>query len=88
MQAQYGDQVTFIGVAGRDSLDASRDFVEGRGVDAFLHLYDENVEIWRGFGIMDQPAWVLINQDGQTQVIVSTLGVDGITEIVEALIEA
>lgn len=88
MQSQYGDQVTFIGVAGRDSEDAVQSFIVDRGVAGFTHLYDEDLDIWRGFGIPDQPAWVLINGDGTVEVIVSQLGVDGITEVVTALIEA
>ena len=80
--------MTFIGVAGRDSEDAVQNFIVNRGLAAFTHLYDEELEIWRGFGIPDQPAWVLINGDGAVQVIVRQLGVDGITDAVMALIEA
>lgn len=80
--------MVFIGVAGRDSEDAVQNFIVNRGLSSFTHIYDEELEIWRSFGIPDQPAWVLINGDGATQVIVSQLGVDGITEVVNALIDA
>lgn len=56
-------------------------------MSAFTHIYDEDLEIWRRFEIPDQPAWVLINGDGTSQVIVGQLGFDGITEAVETLID-
>lgn len=80
--------MTFIGVAGRDSADSAREFIDGLGVGAFTHLIDLELEIWRAFQISDQPAWAFINNDGTIEVYIGPLGQDGITSAVESLIES
>lgn len=84
----FGDQVTIIGVAGRDDLRDMEEFVSSYGVDGFDHLADEENEIWATFGVTSQPAFVFINDDGTTETLISSLGLDGLTERVEALAAA
>lgn len=88
MQKQFGDQVNFIGVAGRDDLRDMEEFVAETGVDGFDHLADEDSEIWTTYGVTSQPAFVFINDDGSTETLISGLGLDGLTERVEALAAA
>lgn len=86
MQQKYGDEVTFIGVAGRDDADAMTRFVADYGVDAFEHIADFDLELWRYFGITSQPAFVFINDDGSATGRLGALGVERLTERVESLI--
>jgi len=44
--------------------------------------------IWAQYEIRDQPAFALINGDGQTSVFIGPLGVNGLTAAAEALIAA
>ncbi len=85
MQQKFGDQVNIIGVAGRDDLRDMEEFVANNGVEAFDHLADEENEIWATFGVTSQPAFVFINDDGSTETLISSLGLDGLTERIEAL---
>jgi len=86
VQEKYGDEVTFIGVAGRDDADAMSSFVSDYGVDRFPHIADFDLELWRFFGITSQPAFVFINDDGSATGRLGALGVERLTERVETLI--
>ncbi len=88
MQQKFGDQVNIIGVAGRDDLRDMEEFVSERGVGAFDHVADEDSEIWATFGVTSQPAFVFINDDGTTETLISALGLEGLTQRVEALAAA
>lgn len=88
MHELYGDEVTFVGVAGRDEILAINEFVDGRGVSGFTHVFDDRLEVWRAFGVTSQPAWVFIDAAGNTETLIAGLGEDGLRERVEALIAA
>ena len=85
MQQEFGDQVTILGVAGRDDLRDMEEFVAEYGVGGFEHVADEDVEIWEAYGITSQPAFVFINDDGTSETLISALGLEGLTARVEAL---
>ncbi len=76
----------FIGVAGRDGLDAIRDFIDDEDVDAFEHIVDEDGIVWQQFGIASQPAWAFLNQDGEAEVAFGALGEQSLIGRVEDLI--
>ena len=86
MQEQFGTDVNFVGVAGRDDLSEMQAFVEEFGVTAFEHVADMDTEIWRQYGVTSQPAFVFIDDSGEVEVLISSLGEAGLTERVEALI--
>ena len=86
MQQQFGDQVNFIGVAGRDDLRDMEGFITEFGVGGFDHLADEDSEIWTAFGVTSQPAFVFINDGVPSETLISGLGLEGLTERVEALV--
>ena len=85
MQQQFGDQVTILGVAGRDDLRDMEEFVAEFGVGGFEHIADEDVEIWKAYNVTSQPAFVFINDDGTSETLISSLGLEGLTARVEAL---
>lgn len=82
----FGDQVTVIGVAGRGEVSEMEKFVSGRGVDGFEHIADETGAVWAAFGIASQPAVVFLNDDGTSTTHMGAIGIDGLTEGIEALI--
>ncbi len=88
MQQTYGDQVDFIGVAGRDNAAAMAAFVSDYGVGAFPHIADADLQLWREFGITSQPAFVFINDDGTAGGVIGGLGEQRLIEQVKALISS
>lgn len=85
MQQQYGEDVEFIGVAGRDELAAIQDFIETLGVGEFPHAVDESGAIWASFNITTQPSFVFLSDDGTSETYVGALGVEGLSSRLEAL---
>lgn len=70
---RHGDRITFVGMAGHDTDEAHRAFVEEHGLDAMLHVVDEDGGLWSQYGISYQPAWVFIAEDGNTEVVAGGL---------------
>ena len=86
MQRQFDGQVEIIGVAGRDDLGEMQAFVNDTGASGFEHIADSSGDVWAQYGVTSQPAFVFINDDGTTELLVSALGQETLTERVEALI--
>ncbi len=72
------DDVTIVGVAGRDEVGPMQDFVAEHGLGSMTHVVDADGSIWASYGISYQPAWVFIAADGDAAVAAGTLGYDGI----------
>jgi len=82
----FADDVTVIGVGGRDDADSITNWVADNGVDGFDHINDPNVLVWREYGITSQPAFVFINDDGTSELLIGGLGIEGLTDRVQGLI--
>ena len=88
MQQQFGSDVNIIGVGGRDSVEDMQSFITEYEVSGFEHISDEDTQIWFEFGVTSQPAFVFINDDGSSETLISSLGKEGLTERIQALIAA
>ncbi len=86
MQAKYGEDVLVIGVAGRDDLEPIQDFITNLDVGGFNHVADEDLVVWKEYGIRSQPSFAFINDDGVVEVQGGSMGVDGLSERIDALI--
>ena len=86
MQTDYDGQVEIIGIAGRDELPAIQAFVTDLDVGAVTHVVDEELGIWRAYGVSSQPACAFLNDDGTFDVRGGSLGVDGLSERIETLL--
>ncbi len=87
VQAQLGDQVTFLGLPSRsEDVQSMVDFVDETGVGGFEHLIDADGLIWEELGVTDQPAFAFVNDDGTVDVHVGALGGEELTSRLEALI--
>jgi thiol-disulfide isomerase/thioredoxin len=62
---EYGDTVRFIGVAGLDDLGEMEDFVATHDVGHFPHAATEDGELWVHFDVSYQPAWIILDADGE-----------------------
>jgi hypothetical protein len=61
-------------------------FIAEFGLDGFPHTIDESGDLWAGYGVVGQPAWVFIDAEGSAEVVSGSLGEDAIVERIEALI--
>ncbi len=75
-----------MGIAGRADIAEHELFIEDFGLSGIPHVVDPDGSLWRRFGISSQPAWVLIDDDGTTEVISSGLGHEQIQSSVADLI--
>jgi thiol-disulfide isomerase/thioredoxin len=76
--ADLPDDVTVIGIAGRDDVEPMRAFVEEHGLEGITHVVDADGAVWASYGISYQPAWVFVDEAGEAAVAAGALGYDGI----------
>ena len=86
MQQIYGDDVVFVGIAGRGDLDEMVAFVDDGGVGGFDHVVDADGALWQAYGVATQPAWAFVDDGGSLTTALGGLGEEGLTERVEALL--
>lgn len=72
-------------MASRDDADAIRGFVDNYEVQGFEHIIDEGGVIWERYGVVSQPAFAFINDDGTVETNIGAMGLEGLTEAAEAL---
>lgn len=73
-------EVRLIGVAGRGEVSEMKAFVEETGTDSLTHVVDGDGKIWSSFGVFAQPAFAFIDDGGDVEVFVGSLGHDDLTE--------
>ncbi|BCY12557.1 redoxin domain-containing protein [Actinoplanes sp. L3-i22] len=61
---EYGDRLTFLGVAGMGTVKAMHEFVSDMKVGAVTHLNDPKLRIWTKFTIVEQSTYVLLDAAG------------------------
>ena len=63
--AQMPEGVELVGIAGRITSDEEVDeFLDFTGVGDARHIADEDGALWEGFGVVLQPAFLFVNDDG------------------------
>lgn len=73
MQNKYGDEVEFIGVAGKYEREDVEFFIEKFWVDGFPHLIDSDGSIFEAFGITGHPTIAFVDTDGTTDLVVGSV---------------
>ena len=74
-------------MGGRDSVEQMQSFVDRHGLRGFDHLVDEDGSLWERFGIINQPAWVFVDDDGTARTVAGSLDGAGLREELRALAE-
>lgn len=64
MTRQFDGEIRFVGMAGHDSVEAMQEFVDEHELDRFPHVVSEDGSLWQRFEIAYQPAWVVLDADG------------------------
>jgi hypothetical protein len=75
----------FVGVAGRDGLEPINGFIDEYDVGEFEHIVDETGAIWANFEIVSQPSFIFLDASGESTSYLGALGVDGLSERLDAL---
>ncbi|MGZ8583430.1 MAG: TlpA family protein disulfide reductase [Actinomycetota bacterium] len=60
--------MAFVGVPGNDSADAMQAFVDEFGL-GFPQAVTEDGSLWARFGVAYQPAWVFVDNSGETTLV-------------------
>ncbi|MBV6510093.1 MAG: hypothetical protein JJLCMIEE_03213 [Acidimicrobiales bacterium] len=71
-------------MAGGSSTSEYASFVEQFGLGGMPHLTDDS--LWARFGVSAQPAWLFVNQDGRSRLLVTMLGADRLESEIENLL--
>ena len=61
------------------------DFVARHGLEDITHAIDPDGSLWAMYGVSYQPAWALVNQDGEVQVHAGALAGEGLDDALEDL---
>jgi len=52
-------------------------------VQGFDHAVDGSGDIWSFYGIFTQPSFAFINDDGQVEVYLGAMGLEGLSTVIE-----
>jgi hypothetical protein len=63
------NKVPIVGMAGRDSVDAMKEFVDRYDLGVIPHAVDDDGSLWRNVLVRAQPAWVLIDRKGESKIL-------------------
>ena len=85
IQAEYGDRLNILGIAGMGGNEEMHEFVSDLEVGAVPHLDDEPGAIWKKFGITEQSTYVVLDRGGRV-VVSSYLDDLQLTSRVKALV--
>lgn len=85
-QAEFGDRVNFVGIAGRGPVSDMARFVSDTGVGGFEHAVDADGRVWSGFKVVSQPSFAFVHPDGRIDMVVGALGSAGLNERIADLL--
>ena len=88
MHEQYGGEVQFVGIAGRDDVGAVNDFIAAYDVGGFTHAFDGDGSVWAAFGVTSQPTFAYVSADGSVDVQFGRQGEENLAERLDALVDA
>ncbi|MBL7258359.1 redoxin family protein [Paractinoplanes lichenicola] len=67
LQEEYGDKLSFLGIAGMGGNKDMHQFVKDLEVGNVTHLDDGAGKIWKRFKITEQSLYVVLDRDGQVR---------------------
>ena len=86
MARQRSEEVTIVGVASKDTVEAMADFVERHGLEHVDHIADLDGQIWQHNKVPAQPAWTFVDgETGESTTAFGPLGMDGLNQAIDDL---
>lgn len=86
--AEQVEDVTVIGIASSGSLEEMQAFVDETGSGSVTHVADLPGDVWRAFGVVTQPTFVFVDDDGRTQTVSGGLPQAALVDAMKQLAEA
>lgn len=80
--------VELVGVASSGTLEQMQQFVTDTGTESVTHVADVPGDVWRQFGVVAQPTFVFVNDDGRTQTFAGALGHAALLDAMKQLADA
>jgi thiol-disulfide isomerase/thioredoxin len=80
--------VQLVGVASSGSLEQMQAFVTDTGTESITHVADVQGDVWRQFGVVAQPTFVFVDDDGRTQTFAGALGHAALLDAMKQLADA
>lgn len=81
-------RVRVVGVASSGSLEDMQAFVTETGSGDLTHVADVPGEVWARFGVVTQPTFVFVDDDGRTQTVPGGLPQASLVDAMEQLADA
>ena len=85
---QLDGQVRVVGVASSGSLEDMQAFVAETVSADLTHVADVPGEVWARFGVVTQPTFVFVDDDGRTQTVPGGLPQAALVDAMEQLADA
>ncbi len=86
--AQLPAGVTMYGVPGNSDQAGMEKFVNDYGLGDIVQIVDADGSLWSTFGVPSQPAFALIDDNGEITTIQGSLGLDGILDAANSLLDS
>jgi len=86
--AQLPEGVTMYGVPGNSDQAGMGKFVDDYGLGDIVQIVDADGSLWSAFGVPSQPAYALINDNGEITTIQGSLGLNGILDAANSLLDS
>ena len=83
--AAFVGRVEVLGVPGKGGTSEMERFVADTGTGELRHAVDTDGRIWQSFGVVGQPAFAFVDDDGTVEVFNGGLGFEELTERMEEL---
>ena len=77
--------VTFLGVAALSDVASMRGFVDRYRLGGFTHVADEDAAVWKRFGVVAQPAYAFVGEDGTVDVVTDRVSAGELLDRARAL---
>lgn len=82
----YGDKVAFVGINVRDARTDALDFAERYNLD-YPHVRDEDLDIYREYGLTGQPESFFIDREGEIiEHVAGPLDGEGLSRLLDVLV--
>lgn len=82
---EFKDEVTLLGVPGLGKVDAMLAFVSDTGTGGFRHVVDADGSLWSKFGVVAQPAFVIVDSSGKAKTVSGSLDAEQLRETLTVL---
>jgi thiol-disulfide isomerase/thioredoxin len=86
--AEQVPEVAVVGVASSGPLADMQEFVAQTGTEGLTHVADTAGDVWQQFGVVSQPTFVFVDDDGRSQTFAGGLSQASLVDAMRQLEQA